>query len=254
MSSPPIWPSLRETAAPTLTAKHPSGHPVERPGQEADKSSSPSATPVTPCPATEIVDQPTAQGEVILDLPANLPFGLDQIDLIAQQGFTGAAIAMIESALNQHPGQLPAGLLLRLVEHYRHLGRPVDLTRASWPLEQRCRVDLSLAGLSVLDEASLAQRLTSLWSCEDRCAELARWLLRPASQDDSEANLGLVAFSELLDLYLLARAIETDGHAAGLADSGPDRPQLQGETLERLDAAELSLAAPELQIRDELLG
>jgi hypothetical protein len=199
----------------------------------------------------------TPKHAVTLETPADLPFDLERIDLTARQGFTGAAVAMIESALDQHPGQLPAGLLLRLVEHYQQLGRPVDLTRVSWPLERACRIDPGLAGPSVLDDEPLMQQLTQLWGHENRAEQLARWLLRPPEQGTPSPTqpeewppvLGRTAFMELLELYPLARAVDADGNP-----SGPNGPQLKGETLQRLDAAELSLAAPELQIRDELLG
>ncbi len=200
-------------------------------------------------------DEEAAPGVVVLDLPAHLPFELEQIDLTARQGFTGAAVAMIESALEQQcGGQLPAALLLRLVDHYRQLGRPVDLTRVSWPLERCCRVDPAQSGTSLIDDAGLSSRLAQLWLGPDRASGLARWLLRPPPQEDERTTtpedeaptLGLIAFQELLELYPLARAIDDD-------ESGPDRPKLQGETLQRLDTAELSLAAPELQIRDELI-
>jgi hypothetical protein len=186
-----------------------------------------------------------------------MPFDLERIDLTARQGFTGAAVAMIESALDQHPGQLPAGLLLRLVEHYQQLGRPVDLTRVSWPLEQACRIDPGQEGRSVLDDEPLAQQLTQLWRGENRAIRLTHWLLRPTKQEATSADpseelypvLSRTAFLELLELYPLARAIDADGN-----HSDPDSPQLHGETLERLDTAELSLAAPDLQICDKLIG
>lgn len=230
------------------------------------RHSDPPAVPGPPMPppaqTAGLAEGDVAPGAVVLDLPADLPFELAQIDLSAHQGFTGAAVAMIESALDQHPGQLPAGLLLRLVEHYQQLGRPVDLTRVSWPLEHSCRVDPGREGPSVLADADLSQRLTTLWRGEDRAAQLARWLLRPTTTENAETAesgeaalpvLGRLAFRELLDLYLLARGVDKDT-PAGCSDSDPDRPQLQGEALQRLDAAELGLAAPELQIRNELIG
>lgn len=135
---------------------------------------------------------------------------LRQVDAMSAAGYTGAAVTLLENALQARPGKNP-WLLLRLLDLYRTMQQPWNHERVSAQLEALYNVRVppmrpdgqpGAEGRDLLDCPDLLDRLAQVWS---RPATARDWLHQRLLRDGGLPTVDLATFRDLLLLHDLAR-------------------------------------------------
>jgi hypothetical protein len=163
----------------------------------------PSTTTTRPA-VTELprnISWPIEAGEPSLDKP-ELDVPLSTLDQAAADGYLGATLAVLETALQVRRSK-SADLLLRLLDGYEALQQPMNRARVASQLEALYNVDTAAATHPSLDETAhpMAASLVSAWQQTDRTSALAHLLLE---KNSPLPVLDLTAFREILWLHHLS--------------------------------------------------
>ncbi|MCK6423557.1 MAG: hypothetical protein L6Q75_00520 [Burkholderiaceae bacterium] len=135
---------------------------------------------------------------------------LRQVDAMSAAGYPGAAVTLLENALQARPGKNP-WLLLRLLDLYRTMNQPWNHERVSAQLEALYNVRVppmrtdgrpGSEGRDLLDCPDLLERLVQVWS---RPASARDWLHQRLLRDAGLPAADLATFRDLLLLHDLAR-------------------------------------------------
>lgn len=150
----------------------------------------PSEEPSSP---TAAFPWPTASGGTpSLDAP-ELEVPLSTLDQAAAEGYLGATLAVIETALQSRQDQ-SADLLLRLLDGYEKLQQPMNRARVASQLEALYNLRITETGTTPDDEmpAAIAAHVVRAWQQPDRPSALARLLLKNDARvyvNDVKANI-----------------------------------------------------------------
>jgi hypothetical protein len=142
---------------------------------------------------------------------------LDQVDRMAAEGYLGASVAVLESALQGRVGKSP-GILLRLLDHYGALQQPWNRDRVGAELTAIYNVELPSTPVCDGDGESQADEGPSLdaieptwssiessWATPQASAALACTLVRPSPHPP----LSLAAFRDALWLHTVSAERES---------------------------------------------
>lgn len=140
---------------------------------------------------------------------------LRQVDAMSEAGYRGAAVTLLENALQVRPGKNP-WLLLRLLDLYRTMQQPWNHERVSAQLEALYNVRVPPMrpdgqaggeGRDLLDCPDLLERLAQVWP---RPATARDWLHQRLLRDRGLPVVDLATFRDLLLLHDLARELESE--------------------------------------------
>lgn len=158
-------------------------------------------------------------GQSTLDAEPRRPW-LAEVDRISAEGYVGAAVALLEQALQRGPAKHPA-LLMRLLKLYAALHQPDNHERVGAQLEALYQVRVPAwstltdegtgpPGDGLLADEPLMRTICSNWpaTAADTLAELL--LPRHQADEQQQPRLELEAFDDALLLHAIARDVGRD--------------------------------------------